>query len=80
MSRYGYDEPPLWMTEAPLIKHLGTTSPVAAKDHTCSVCKKVIAKGTKHEKEVFRDDEQIPPKLISLRSHMKCLFGDDRTN
>lgn len=48
MTRAGYDNPPNWMQDAPVITELSSTTPVAAKDHACNGCKNMIAKGTQH--------------------------------
>ena len=55
--------------EEPSIRVIGNTKPIAKKDYFCSLCHGPIAKGTKHRKVVYIDDDE-KGKLVSIRSHL----------
>lgn len=58
----------------PLVTKLRESRPVAAKDHTCTICGHTIHKGTRYIRFVYTDDEALDRthKLRTSRIHEVC--------
>ena len=59
---------------------VASTTPIAAKDHRCTICDQVIPKGSRHHRMVYRDDDARDPRksLRFVRFHCQCPPMEDR--
>lgn len=68
----------------PSITHISTSRPLARRAHTCSVCQKPIAIGSRYERNVIRDNDRLDQHtaLRVYKWHLVCpgFAAEETTN